>query len=147
MVWVPLLACPAVQASKTLLDKPAVALTGKSVITSENSCNRNVIIRVLVASNAIRFAQRILRATVGADLRVCPNLGAHTGAPLQIWIPAFSPRSQAPPGNSRFPGSARKEQDYGGLGGRASRHAFPGGAWERGDEGTRGRFHALIFIR
>jgi len=33
MFWVPLLACPAVQAWKTLLDEPAVAPTSESVIT------------------------------------------------------------------------------------------------------------------
>ena len=36
IVWAPLLACPAVHASETLLDKPAVAPTNKSVITFEN---------------------------------------------------------------------------------------------------------------
>ena len=33
MVWLPLLACPAVQAKITLVDKPAVAPTSKAVIT------------------------------------------------------------------------------------------------------------------
>ena len=37
MVWLPLLACPAVQAKITLVDKPAVAPTSKAVITFENS--------------------------------------------------------------------------------------------------------------
>ena len=37
MVWVPLLACPAVFAMLALLDKPAVAPTSKSVITFANS--------------------------------------------------------------------------------------------------------------
>jgi hypothetical protein len=37
VVWVPLLACPAVQGKKTLLDKPAVAPVSQSAITFENS--------------------------------------------------------------------------------------------------------------
>jgi hypothetical protein len=37
MVWVPLLACPAVFSMLELLDKPAVAPTSKSVTTFENS--------------------------------------------------------------------------------------------------------------
>ena len=36
MVWVPLLACPAVFSMLALLVKPAVAPTSKSVITFEN---------------------------------------------------------------------------------------------------------------
>jgi hypothetical protein len=37
MVWVPLLACPAVFSVLALLDKPAVAPASKSVITFDNS--------------------------------------------------------------------------------------------------------------
>jgi hypothetical protein len=36
MVWVPLLACPAVFSMLALLDKPAVAPTSKSVVAFEN---------------------------------------------------------------------------------------------------------------
>jgi hypothetical protein len=37
MVWVPLLACPAVFSMLAVLDKPAVAPASKSVITFDNS--------------------------------------------------------------------------------------------------------------
>jgi hypothetical protein len=42
MVWVPLLACPAVFSVLALLGKPAVAPTGKSVITFENSYRKPI---------------------------------------------------------------------------------------------------------